>query len=103
MNNFQNIPDLTLVGDWAMNDDNQIKFNHKFKYLLLNFEGPVVYKNYKKIKKAGPIIKNIKFPQINNSILNLANNHFMDYGITNAKKNIIEIKKKISMWVLVII
>jgi poly-gamma-glutamate synthesis protein (capsule biosynthesis protein) len=94
VNNFQNIPDLTLVGDWAIHDDNQIKFNHKFKYLLLNFEGPVVYKNYKKIKKAGPIIKNIKFPQINNSILNLANNHFMDYGITNAKKNIIEIKKK---------
>jgi poly-gamma-glutamate synthesis protein (capsule biosynthesis protein) len=53
-----------------------------------------VFKNYKKINKAGPIINNIDFPSINNPILNLANNHFMDYGVHNAKKNILEIKKK---------
>ena len=94
MSHNQNIPDITLVGDWAVHDKCGIKFNHKSKYLLLNFEGPVALKNNKKINKAGPIIKNIEFPQINNSILNLANNHFMDYGAANAKKNIREIKKK---------
>merc|ERR1711991_429948 len=102
MLNRQNLPDITLVGDWAIDDKSIIKFNHKSKYLLLNFEGPVPLKNYKKNTKAGPIIKNTEFPSIKNSILNLANNHFMDYGIHNAKKNILEIKKKkkLNMWVL---
>ena len=94
MLNRQNLPDITLVGDWAIHDKSIIKFNHKSKYLLLNFEGPVPLKNYKKITKAGPILKNTEFPSIKNSILNLANNHFMDYGIHNARKNILEIKKK---------
>ena len=94
MLNRKNSPDITLVGDWAMHDKNIIKFNHKSKYFLLNFEGPVAFQNYKKINKAGPIINNFDFPSINNSILNLANNHFMDYGVHNAKKNILEIKKR---------
>ena len=94
MLNHQNLPDITLLGDWAIHDKKTIKFNHRSKYFLLNFEGPVALKNYKKINKAGPIINNIEFPSINNPILNLANNHFMDYGILNAKKNILEIKKK---------
>lgn len=94
MLNRKNLPDITLVGDWAMHDQNIIKFDHKSKYFLLNFEGPVVFKNHKKINKAGPIINNVDFPSINNPILNLANNHFMDYGVLNAKKNILQIKKK---------
>ena len=91
---YKNLPDISLVGDWAINKKSKITFNHKSKNVLLNFEGPVAIINNKKIKKAGPIIKNIEFPSIKNVILNLANNHFMDYGIKNAKKNFYEIKKK---------
>ena len=94
MTNHLNLPDITLVGDWAVHDKNVIKFNHKLKYLLVNFEGPVALRNYKKINKAGHIIKNFEFPSVDNSILNLANNHFMDYGVSNAKKNITLINKK---------
>ena len=86
-------PNLTLVGDWATTCKN-IAFRHDTESVIMNFEGSKKIIKNKKLKKAGPIIENLNFPKIKNCILNLANNHFMDYGLENAKKNINEMKKK---------
>jgi len=85
--------DLTLAGDWATKNKNY-SVNLSSNNILMNFEGSIKYKNFDKIRKAGPIITNSCFPNLKNSIFNLANNHFMDLGLKNAFINIKNIKKK---------
>ena len=49
MNNYQSLPDITLAGDWNIQENLKIEFNHETKYLLLNFEGSIAIKIGKKI------------------------------------------------------
>jgi poly-gamma-glutamate synthesis protein (capsule biosynthesis protein) len=75
---------LSLFGDWAVND-NKTKINFDLSYSLINLEGPLFFRKIIKSNKAGPHLYNNYLPDLKNCILNLSNNHFMDYGYKAAK------------------
>jgi len=75
---------LSLFGDWAISD-NKAKINFNLSYSLINLEGPIFFKRFAKVHKAGPHLFNRYLPDFKNCIFNLSNNHFMDYGYKVAK------------------
>ncbi len=90
---------MLFIGDWAAGSQ-KILWNNYDDLVVLNLEGALIFEETSlqslieknMYNKAGPLIANKYLPEVDSSfIFNLANNHFMDFGVDIANSSIEEI------------